>query len=62
MGAEKGYSGLFHETGPEYNDEFKAKLDRRYGEYKNGKAEMITAEESKRRIEEILTQVKVKAS
>jgi len=38
----------------EYSDEFKAELDRRIEDYRSGKAKMITAEESKRRIDEIL--------
>lgn len=38
----------------EYSDELKSELDKRYSEYKNGTAEMITAAESKKRIEKIL--------
>ncbi len=38
----------------EYSDELKSELDNRYSEYKNGTAEMITAAESKKRIEKIL--------
>ena len=37
-----------------YTDEFKAELDRRHADYKRGKAKMITAEESRKRIREIL--------
>ena len=42
------------ESAVEYTDEFKAKLDKRYADYKSGKAKMITAEESKKRIQTIL--------
>ncbi len=42
------------ESAVEYTDEFKAELDRRYADYKTGKAKMITAEESKKRIQAIL--------
>lgn len=42
------------ELDEEYDDELKAELDRRYADYKSGNAEMITAEESKRRIDQIL--------
>jgi hypothetical protein len=38
----------------EYSDELKAELDKRYRDYKNGSAEMITASESKKRIEKLL--------
>lgn len=38
----------------EYPDELKDELDKHYAEYKNGTAEMVTASESKSRIEEIL--------
>jgi putative addiction module component (TIGR02574 family) len=44
----------------EYTDEFKAELDKRYDDYKNGKAKMITAEESKKRIQKILKSKKKK--
>lgn len=37
-----------------YTDEFKAELDKRHADYKSGKAKMITAEESKKRIQKIL--------
>jgi putative addiction module component (TIGR02574 family) len=37
-----------------YTDEFKAELDKRYADYKSGKAKMITASESKKRIQKIL--------
>ena len=49
------------EVATNYSDELKAELDRRYADYKSGKAEIITAEESKRRVEQILMQVKAKA-
>jgi len=45
----------------EYSDEFKAELDRRYADYKSGNVEVITAEESKRRIEELMMQLRSKA-
>lgn len=38
----------------EYTDEFKAELDKRHADYKTGRAKMITAEESKKRIQKIL--------
>lgn len=38
----------------QYTDELKEELDKRYAGYKNGKAKMITAAQSKRRIEKIL--------
>lgn len=37
-----------------YTDEFKAELDKRYANYKSGNTEMITAKESKRRINNML--------
>ena len=42
------------ETAVEYTDEFKTALDRRYDDYKTGKAKMISAEKSKKRIRKIL--------
>ena len=47
---EEGIEG----SAVEYTDEFKKELDRRYADYKSGKAKMITAAESKRRIQKIL--------
>ena len=44
----------------EYTDEFKTDLDIRYAAYKNGKAKMVTATESKRRINKLLSKRKVK--
>lgn len=38
----------------EYSDAFKTELDSRYAAYKNGRAEVVTAGESKKRISEIL--------
>ena len=38
----------------EYPEGLKNELDKRYKEYKNGTAEMVTASESKKRIEKIL--------
>jgi len=42
----------------EYSDELKTELDKRYSEYKMGTAEVVTAAESKKRIEEILGGIK----
>ncbi|MES1181338.1 MAG: addiction module protein [Flavobacterium sp.] len=42
------------ESAVEYSDEFKKELDKRYADYKNGKVKMMTAAESKRRIQKIL--------
>ena len=42
------------ESAVEYTDEFKAELDKRYSEYKTGKAKTISAEESRKRIQKIL--------
>jgi putative addiction module component (TIGR02574 family) len=42
------------ESAVDYTDEFKAELDRRYADYKRGKAKMLTAEESKKRVQKIL--------
>jgi len=38
----------------EYTEGFKAELDNRYADYKSGKAKMVTAEESRKRIQKIL--------
>jgi hypothetical protein len=38
----------------EYPKELKNELDKRYSEYKNGKTEMVTSLESKKRIEKII--------
>ncbi len=38
----------------DYSDEFKVELDSRNESYKNGSAKMITAQESKKRIQKIL--------
>ena len=38
----------------EYPDDLKNELDKRYSEYKNNSAEMVTVSESKKRIEKIL--------
>jgi len=48
------------ESAVDYTDEFKAELDRRYADYKSGKAKMITEAESKRRIEKILKSARKK--
>jgi len=48
------------ESGVEYTDELKTELDSRYASYKSGKAKMITAVESKKRINKILKGHKVK--
>jgi putative addiction module component (TIGR02574 family) len=42
------------QEGLEYTDELKTELDKRYADYKSGKAKMITAEESKKRIQKVL--------
>jgi mannitol/fructose-specific phosphotransferase system IIA component (Ntr-type) len=42
------------ESSIDYSDEFKAELDSRNESYKNGFAKMITAQESKKRIQKIL--------
>lgn len=42
------------ESAVEYTDEFKAELDKRNADYKSGKAKMITAGESRKRIKKIL--------
>lgn len=38
----------------EYTDEFKNVLDKRYADYKSGKAKMFTPAESKRKVQKIL--------
>lgn len=38
----------------EYTEELKEELDKRYADYKNGKAKIITSSESKSRIEKVL--------
>jgi len=42
------------ERAVEYTDVFKAELDKRQAAYKSGKAKIITATESKKRIQKIL--------
>ncbi len=42
------------ESSVEYTDDFKVELDRRYSDYKNGKSKIVTAQESKRRIQRIV--------
>lgn len=44
----------------EYTEEFKAELDRRFTDYKSGKAKVVTAVESKRRIQKILKSARKK--
>jgi hypothetical protein len=46
--------GDIKELAVQYTDELKEELDKSYAGYKNGKAKMITAAQSKRRIEKIL--------
>jgi hypothetical protein len=41
-------------TSEQCGGEFKAEFDRRYVEYKNSTAKLITTEESKRRIKDFL--------
>ncbi len=48
------------ESAVEYSDEFKAELDKRYADYKSGKSKVITAKESKRRIQSILKSARIK--
>ena len=42
------------ESAVEYTEELKEELDKRYADYKSGKAKMVTAAESKSRIAKIL--------
>lgn len=42
------------ESAVEYSEEFKKELDSRFASYKNGKAKMLTAAESKKRIQKLL--------
>lgn len=42
------------ESAMEYTGEIKKELDRRYADYKSGKAKMITAGESWKRVQKIL--------
>ena len=42
------------ESAVEYTDAFKKELDRRHAEYKSGKAKMITAAESKKKVRKLL--------
>ncbi len=42
------------ESAMEYSDEIKKELDHRYADYKSGKAKMITASESRKRVQKIL--------
>jgi hypothetical protein len=42
------------ESAIEYTDEFKKELNQRYADYKSGKAKMITAATSKKRIQNLL--------
>ncbi|HRN56155.1 MAG TPA: hypothetical protein PLL71_06870 [Agriterribacter sp.] len=48
------------EAAIEYSDEFKAELDVRYAAYESGKIKMVTATESKRRINKLLSKRKAK--
>ncbi len=48
------------EAAIEYSNELKTELDKRYAVYKNGKARMVTATESKRRINKLLSKRKTK--
>jgi putative addiction module component (TIGR02574 family) len=41
-------------SGIAYTDEIKKELDRRHAEYKSGKANMVTADESRKRVQKIL--------
>lgn len=42
------------ESAVEYTNELKQELDKRYADYKSGKVKMVTAAESKSRIEKAL--------
>jgi len=42
----------------EYNEELKQELDSRYGNYREGKSEMVTEAESKKRISKLLGSAK----
>jgi len=42
------------DTNIEYSDELKKSLDKQYASYKNGTARMISAADSKKRINKIL--------
>lgn len=44
-------------SGLEYTDDVKKELDRRYTDYKNGNAKIITREESRKRIQKIVKSV-----
>ena len=41
------------QEGMEYSDDLKAELDKRFAGYKSGKVKMITAGESKKRVQKI---------
>jgi hypothetical protein len=45
---------VINESMTEYTPELKAMLDRRYADFKSGKAKLITESESKKRIKRIL--------
>ena len=54
------YTFLEHdinETATEYTPELKKELDIRYEDYKNGNAKIVSASESKRRVNRILKSV-----
>jgi putative addiction module component (TIGR02574 family) len=42
------------ESAVEYTDDLKKELDKRYADFKKGKVKMITADESKKRIRNLL--------
>jgi hypothetical protein len=48
------------ESAVEFTPEFEAELDRRYEDYKSGKAKMVTATESKKRIQKLLQSARKK--
>ena len=48
------------EVNSAYSDELKAELDKRYASYKSGKTRMVSAAESKKRINKILNKQKAK--
>jgi hypothetical protein len=48
------------ESAVEYSKEFKAELNKRYADYKSGKAKMITEQQSRQRIQKILKSARKK--
>lgn len=46
--------GDIEESAVEYSDEFKKELESRYADYKSGKEKVISASQSKKRIQNLL--------